>query len=415
MTFLNEVADMFPTAVSLAAGRPTERFFDRLKRDGLSNLLARYESHAACAGHSPEARAHLLQYGRTAGIIGDLIVQQLGNDDGVNANTDRVIVTSGCQEALALCLPALCPNKNDLALVCNPTYVGFTCAARAAGIGVATLPNGATEIAEAIEYSVRQLRRDGGRVRVVYLIPNFDNPTGRVLNEQQRKAILDVCGRMRIVVLEDNAYGMFQYDGQQVRPMSALDQEGCVLYLTTFSKTIAPTMRVGALTMPKSLFGDEKARTSLWNELVQRKSFLTLNTSQITQAIVGGLLLQEKGSLKRWIQPSVDWYRNNRNMMLRQLEEVFAPIYEQVQWNCPMGGFFLALDIPFRFDADAALECATKNGVVVMPMRFCALDNSQDKRVRLAFSSADPEQICIGIKALGTFIASRLNANIKRR
>jgi (S)-3,5-dihydroxyphenylglycine transaminase len=410
MNFLNEVADEFPSAISFAAGRPTDQFFDRLNGGALLDAFARYERHARVAHPQSKERSSLLQYGRTAGIIGHLVVQQLATDEDVHATSDRLIMTSGCQEALALCLPTLCPDRRDVALACNPTYIGFTCAAQAGGVDVVPLSTKIADIAEAIDRSVSQLRRDGRRARVLYLIPNFDNPTGRMLDEGHRKDILDICRRSRIVVLEDNAYGMFQYDGETIRSMSALDQGECVIHLSTFSKTVAPAVRVGTLVLPESLFGDCEARKSLWHQLVQRKSYLTLNTSQITQAIVGGLLLQENGSLKEWIRPAVDWYRHNRDVMLRQLEQVFAPICDQIGWNRPSGGFFVALDVPFRFDADAVTDCATKYGIIVMPMSFFAFDESQDQRIRLAFSWVDPERIRIGIEALGHFVASRIKS-----
>ena len=346
----------------------------------------------------------LLQYGRTAGVIGDLVAQQLRVDEGVPASPERVIMTSGCQEALALCVPALCPDRGDVALTCNPTYIGFTCAAQTNNIEVSALPNKVAGVAQAIERSVIQLRRTGRRARLLYLIPNFDNPTGRVLSANERIDILAVCARLKIVVLEDNAYGMFRYDGEAVPSMSALDREGCVIHLSTFSKTIAPAVRVGSVVMPESLFGDVVARKLLTHQLVQRKSFLTLNTSQITQAIVGGLLLQGKSSLREWIQPAVKFYRNNRDLMLTRLEEVFGPTGNLTCWNRPLGGFFLVMNVPFRFDSEAVTDCATRSGVIVAPMSLFALDRSQDRRIRLAFSSAEPDQICLGVERLGQFI-----------
>ncbi|MBV9760258.1 MAG: PLP-dependent aminotransferase family protein [Acidobacteriaceae bacterium] len=408
MNFLNEVADEFPSAISFAAGRPTDRFFGRLNGAALLDAVARYERHARISCTQSKHGPNLLQYGRTAGIIGELVIEQLASDEGVHATPDRVIMTSGCQEALALCLPALCPDKRDVALTCNPTYIGFTCAAQAGGASVVALSNKVVSIADAIERAVRELRRIRRRPRALYLIPNFDNPTGRLLDERQRKDILDICRRERIVVLEDDAYGMFQYDGEPVASMSALDQSGCVIHLSTFSKTVAPAVRVGTLVLPESLFGDQDARKSLWKELVQRKSFITVNTSQITQAIVGGLLLQENRSLKEWIRPAVNWYRTNRDVMLDHLKRVFAPISTRTWWNRPAGGFFLVMKVPFRFDADSVTDCATKHGVVVMPMSFFAFDKSQDHRIRLAFTCVDPEQIRIGIEALGDFVASRM-------
>jgi (S)-3,5-dihydroxyphenylglycine transaminase len=409
INFLNEIADQFPSAISLAAGRPTDRFFARLNPGALLDAFVCHERHTAHGRDPLKVSTRLLQYGPTAGIIADLVAQQLRVDDGVAASSDRVVITSGCQEALVLCLAELCPEPADVLLVCNPTYIGATCAALANRVAVFPVPNTFSDLVEGIEQSVYQLQQSGRKARALYLIPTFDNPTGRVLNESQRRAILAVCARLRIVVLEDNAYGMFRYEEQTIQPMAALDEAGCVIYLSTFSKTVAPAVRVGAATVPETLFGDRAASRALWRHLVQRKSFLTVNTSQITQAIVGGLLLQQNGSLQQWIQPALAWYRINRDAMLTQLQAVFALMSDEIRWSRPSGGFFLSLDLPFRFDAEAVLECATTYGVIVVPMGFFSLDNSQDHRVRLAFSAVDPQQIRAGVTSLARYVAQRMN------
>ncbi|WP_352957875.1 PLP-dependent aminotransferase family protein [Mesorhizobium sp. M1156] len=256
------------------------------------------------------------------------------------------------------------------------------------------------------------MRRNGRRARALYLIPDFDNPTGRVLDKASRCDILQVCARNRIIVLEDNPYRLFRYEGDEIPPMAALDEAGSVIYLSTFSKTLSPALRVGAAILPDTIFGDARACRALWENLVQRKSFITLNTSHITQAIVAGVLMEQAVSLRGWIRPALDWYRSNRDVMVRQLDSVFSPFPEQIRWNRPSGGFFLSLDLPFRFGADSADECARCDNVIVMPMSFFALDNSQDCRIRLAFSAVTPEQIRTSVTGLGRYVARRLGREL---
>lgn len=408
INFLNEVASEYPSAVSFAAGKPAEKFFEKLDPEGMTNSLMRYESYAAGERSSDHLRAKLLQYGRTAGIINELVAQQLSADEGIKTSPDRVIVTCGCQEALSLCFPALCPDRADVILVCNPTYIGATCAAQSNGVSIYPLPRGISDVAEGIEEAVRTLRRSGRNARAVYLIPDFDNPTGRVLTESERKAILRTCTRHRIIVLEDNPYGMFRYEGEAIPPMASLDQDGCVIYLSTFSKTLAPAVRVGAATLPEFIFGDQIASRNLIRAIVERKSFQTVNTSQITQAIVGGILLEQNCSLQQWIQPALRWYKTNRDTMLAQLQLAFDSMSSNVRWNHPAGGFFLSLHLPFRFDSQALCECATSYGVIVTPMEFFALDESQNRSVRLAFSGSDPEQIRTGIMSFAKYVERRV-------
>ncbi|MER8537419.1 hypothetical protein NKH61_32920 [Mesorhizobium sp. M1005] len=146
--------------------------------------------------------------------------------------------------------------------------------------------------------------------------------------------------------------------------------------------------------------------------LVQRKSFVSLNTSQITQAIVAGLLIEQGASLRDWIRPALHWYRANRDVMLYRLDSMFSPFSDQIQWNRPAGGFFLTLALPFRFGSESATECAMRDNDIVMPLSFFASDNSQDCRIRLAFSAATPEQIRTGVTGLGRYVARRMGRDL---
>jgi (S)-3,5-dihydroxyphenylglycine transaminase len=404
--FLNEVADDYPSAISLATGRPTDRFSERLGPAAILGALSLYQQ--SYSKKHANAQARLLQYGPTHGIINDLIAENLRVDETIPATSDRVLITSGCQEALTLCISCLCPAPDDVLLVCNPTYAGAVGAARASGVTVHSVPINAPSLAVGIAQAYETSLHRNRQPRAIYLIPTFDNPTGRVLDEMQRRAILQVCATLHLVILEDNPYGMFRYDGDAVRTLASLDCAGSVVYLSTFSKTMVPTLRVGAVTLPETLFGDRTASLALWNSLVQRKSLLTINTSQISQAIVGGILLDEQCTLQRWILPALDWYRANRDTMLRQLGVHFAPISNYVRWNHPAGGFFLSLELPFPFDAYAAAECAGEEGVIVMPMCFFSSDSAYDNMIRLSFSSVEPQQICDGIQALAHYVRKRI-------
>jgi len=406
--FLNEVDGDFPSAISLAAGRPAGHFSERMGLPAMLDATSLYNRHRATTTKDAHAEASLLQYGPTVGIVNDLVAEQLRIDEGVPAASDRIVITCGCQEALTLCISALCKEPGDVLLACNPTYAGAIGAARASAVEVHSIPGATSNLAAGIAQAYDTLRRNGRQPRALYLIPTFDNPTGRTLNDLQRREVLRLCAALHIVILEDNPYGMFRYEGDTVRAMASLDSAGCVIYLSTFSKTLAPTLRVGAATLPETLFGDHAARRALLNQLVQRKSLITINTSQISQAIVGGILLDQRCTLQEWIQPALHWYQTNRNTMLHQLQTQFSDLSMRVNWNRPQGGFFLTVELPFKFDVDAAFECAGQYGVIVMPMSFFSSDSSQDNMIRLSFSCVDPEQICNGIRFLAEYIQRRV-------
>ena len=181
MNFLNEVGADFPQAISFASGRPADAFF-RLE-DWLA-AVPRYIDHFAQSQGltNAAATALLAQYGRTAGIINALVATQLGKDEGLVCAPEQVLITAGCQEALSLCLAALCREDGDVILARNPTYIGVTGIADLAGMELAPLLDlGPDDWADSLRATVAMLKARGKRPRVLYLIPEFDNPTGEVM------------------------------------------------------------------------------------------------------------------------------------------------------------------------------------------------------------------------------------------
>ncbi len=410
MNFLNEMAGEFPMAISFASGRPSESFFDIENWLGEIPNFARHFANQRQLSFST-AMNLLAQYGRTNGIINDLIVKQVHNDEGINCTDRQILVTSGCQEAIDLCVRNLCKDESDVLLVRSPTYIGITGVAYLNGIEIAPIANCiGDDIVQGLRRTVGEIRCRGKRPRALYLIPDFDNPTGTVLPYKTREEILGFCAEEKIAVLEDNPYGMFRYEGDRIPPMYVLDKHGCVIYLGTYSKTICPSLRVGFAIIPEKFLSGFADSAQLMEQLSQAKSFITVNTSQITQAIVGGVLLAENCSLARKINPSVDFYRRNRNAMMESLQSNFSEYDGRISWNMPHGGFFCIVSLPFRFTIQETKICAREFGVLVMPLYFFSFDNAQDCCVRLSFANVTPQIIQDGILRFSRFIASRIDA-----
>lgn len=408
MNFLNEIAQRHPGAVSFASGRPAERFF---RPEAWAPAESSFYAHYAHANGMSEsaARHRLAQYGATAGIIREEIATQLRIDHGVPCTAERIVVTVGCQEAMALCILALCNARDRVLLVRNPTYIGATGVADAAGIRVVPVEPVADEsLDQALARSVSELAREGLSPGAFYLIPDFDNPTGEVIAREDRERLLAQCAQHRIVVLEDNPYGMFRFEGETVPSMAQLDRHGCVIHLGTFSKTLFPSVRVGSAAFPETLFGDADAAVALREDVVERKSFLTVNTSQHCQALVGGLLRHYGGSLAEHVRAPIDFYRRNRDVAIESLASGFRGFEDRVSWNRPAGGFFLSVRLPFEFGDDALDTCATRHGVLVMPMRYFAIDDSRRDTVRIAFSNLEPETIREGIARFCAYAVDRI-------
>jgi (S)-3,5-dihydroxyphenylglycine transaminase len=179
------------------------------------------------------------------------------------------------------------------------------------------------------------------------------------------------------------------------------------VYLGTYSKTLCPAVRVGCAVVPDRLFGETAAARAFATALAERKSFLTVYTSQINQALVGGVLIAESGSLRKRLAPAVDYYRRNRDLLVQCLQEVFGGFGENCAWNVPEGGFFLTLRLPFRFGQDELIECAGRHGVIPMPMSYFSFDNSNDRLIRLAFSNISGDSIRDGIARFAGFVDQR--------
>jgi (S)-3,5-dihydroxyphenylglycine transaminase len=145
------------------------------------------------------------------------------------------------------------------------------------------------------------------------------------------------------------------------------------------------------------------------HELSERKSFVTVNTSQLNQALVGGVLLQQDCSLAAYVQPALQFYRHNRDVLVAALTRELGDT--EVRWNVPAGGFFMSLQLPFDFHAEEMIACARDHQVLVMPMTFFALDSSRRNSVRMAYSNVSPDQIEAGVQRLSTFIKRRLAGN----
>lgn len=413
MNFLNEVVMAYPTAISFAPGRPVESFFD-VERE-LSEV-ARFVSHYQnVANKDRTATFNMLgQYGRTNGIINDLVARHLSLDEGIEVDPKAISVTVGCQEAMAMLLMALFRPGEDVLLVSDPSYVGITGTARILGVELQPVPMRDGDLfPEDVAAAIAQVRAKGKTPRAFYHIPDFNNPLGSSMSLHNRRALLEMVKHESedFLIFEDNPYGMFVYDGDRAPTLKSLDDHGRVVYMGTFAKTLFPGLRLGYVVADQEVMGAH-GPTLLAEELSKVKSFLTVNTSQILQAVAGGILLQQGGSLARLIQPKVEFYKANRDCMIARLEAETKALGLPdglIRWNRPKGGFFLTVDLPFTFDESDTRACAGEFGAIVCPMSIFSLRPGHEKQIRLSFSYVNPEQIEKGIANLARYLAWRLS------
>ncbi|MDP9122403.1 MAG: PLP-dependent aminotransferase family protein [Acidobacteriota bacterium] len=411
MNFLNEVMLRYPGVISFAPGRPAEQHFDVERSLGKIALYVEHRARAARASRF-SVYTDLGQYSRTNGIIHDLIARQLEIDEAIRTPPESIVVTSGCQEGMTILLAALFDPEADALLVSDPTYIGITGIARILGVPVVPIPAGPQGLdAAAVAAAIDETRRRGLRPRALYEVPDFSNPLGTRTPLAARQALLALARERELLIFEDNPYGMFEYDGAPLPTLKSLDEPGGqVIYMGSFSKTLFPGLRLGYLVADQAAVLSDGRRGLLAGELSKIKSLTTINTPPIIQAIVGGILLENGGSLAPLVAGKVPAYRLNRDRMLACLEEEFGaglPGGGQVLWNRPSGGFFLTLDLPFEFDQESLETCARDYGVVVCPMTFFALSSGRERQVRLAFSYVTPAQIEEGVRRFARFVRDR--------
>ncbi|RKE23359.1 PLP-dependent aminotransferase family protein [Streptomyces sp. TLI_171] len=405
MNFLNEVAARFPDAVSLAAGRPYEGFHSAAD---LPRYLDTYLAHLERLGLDAAQRdRHLLQYGRTNGHLGELIARMLAKDEGVEVPPEAVMVTSGAQEAMVVALRGLCAGPEDVVLAVDPCYVGFTGAARLLGIEVVPVPETASGLdPEQVLAVARAVRASGRRPRALYLVPDFANPSGVSLPPAARRRLLEVAAEADLLVLEDDPYGLFGLDGRPGSSLKALDTDRRVLYLGSFAKTCFPGARIGFLVADQRVTDRRGARTLLAEQLSTVKSLLTVNSSPIAQALVGGFLLESGCSLRTAVKQKAAFYRHGLRTLLAALQHSFAD-RPDVRWNAPDGGFFVVVEVPVDAD-EALLEVSGRDyGVLWTPMSFFHSGDGGRRALRLSCSALEPAQIEEGVRRLARLLADR--------
>ena len=342
---------------------------------------------------SPKNQASALQYSVSEGYppLRDWLAEHMGTL-GIPATRDNILITSGSQQALDY-LGKLLLSPKDSALVTWPTYMGALGAFNAYEPCYDRLDPGSNRTAA--DYA-QTATDQGGRVKFAYASVDFANPTGKTLDLAERNAILDLAEALDIAVIEDAAYQALRYDGQAISPMLALEiarkgsLEDCrTLYCGSFSKTLAPGLRVGWVC----------GAAQVISQLVLMKQAADLHSATLNQmaiATVASTIFEPHTALLR------DTYRARRDAMLAALS---AHMPEGVVWTRPEGGMFVWLTLPKGMDGGALLAHALKTQkVAFVPGQAFHADSAGANTLRLSYSLADAEEIETGMRRLGQAI-----------
>jgi len=407
MNFLNEIAERYPDAISLAAGRPYDGFLDPAD---VPRFLESFTGHLRARGRTERQIAMAtMQYGRTNGILGDLIARMLATDEGIEVPERAIAVTAGCQEAMVIVLRALCQGPEDVILAASPCYVGITGAARILDVDVVPVPEGPDGLdPDDVRRVAAGVRASGRRPRALYLVPDFANPSGACLSVERRHALLDAAADADLLILEDDPYGLFGIDDRPRPKLKALDTDRRVIYLGSFAKSGFPGARIGYLVADQDVVDADGTVTMLADELSTIKSMLTVNTSPISQAAIGGMLVEAGCSLRAMNQDRILFYRNNLRVLDAALERHFPAADRAargIRWSAPAGGFFVVVDVPVIADVKLLERSAQDYGVLWTPMGFFYGDGGGTHAIRLSCSALPPDRVEEGVARLARLLA----------
>ena len=365
-----------PGIISLAGGLPSPKTFpidafkqaaDKvLSQDGASSL-----QYAASEGYGP---------------LREFIAQQLPWD----VSADQVLITTGSQQGLDL-VGKIFLDEGSRLLVETPTYLGALQAFSPQQPKVVSV--------ESDEHGVipadldRKVGEGADKARLIYLLPNFQNPTGRTMDEARRQAVVDKLSALGVPFLEDNPYGDLWYDEEPAAPLTARNPEGG-LYLGSFSKVLAPGLRLGYIVAPKAIYP----------KLLQAKQAADLHTPTFNQRMVAEVI--KNGFLDRHVPTIRALYKKQRDAMLAALQENFADL--DVQWTKPAGGMFLWLRMPEDVDTVKMLPAAVERNVAYVPGAAFYADGPDNRTMRLSYVTASEEQIRTAIKALADTVRATL-------
>ncbi len=371
-----------PGMISFAGGLPAPETFpvDDLKAI-VNEVLEKY---------GPES----LQYGTTEGdpLLRKMLVER-HNRQGLKIGIENLIITSASQQALDL-IAKVFLDPGDYVICGLPSYLGglnaFTLyGAKLAGI---TLDEEGMKPDE-LEKTILKIKKLGQKIKFIYVIPDFQNPSGITLSNSRRVKIIEIAEKYNLLIVEDSPYREIRFEGEPQKLMNELDTTGRVITLFTFSKIFAPGFRVGWIV----------GHPEILDKLVMAKQTADLCTSSFVQKIIA--LYMEKGLLEKNLIKTIALYRKRRTFMIDCFKK-YMPL--GVKWTEPQGGLFLFVTLPSHLDTDIIFKKAIEKNVAFVAGSSFFCDNSGHNTMRINFSFSNNEEIETGVKRLSQVINSEL-------
>ncbi|MBC8333932.1 MAG: PLP-dependent aminotransferase family protein [Anaerolineales bacterium] len=389
-SFIREILKLTqqPDVISFAGGLPAPKIFPVKEFQEAAYRTLEENSEKA------------LQYGTTEGYLPlrEMIAKRSARY-GLKVRAENISITSGSQQALDL-VGRLFIDRGDKIIVENPTYLGATQAWNAYGADY--LPVSMDEEGMITSELEKALHKGA---KFIYVLPNFQNPSGVTLSLKRRKELVALADRYRTPIIEDDPYGQIRFEGEHIPPVAVVDSEyrgqnggsydGNVIYLSTFSKLLAPGLRIAWA------IGAE----SVMRRLVQAKQGADLHTSSFNQIAV--YEVSQNDFLDKHVAVIRATYKERRDAMLEAMDELF-PV--EVKWTHPEGGMFLFVTLPEGMDAMKLFDKAVEKKVAYVPGSVFHPLGGGENTMRMNFSFPDPDTIREGIARLGKLLKEEIYA-----
>lgn len=365
-----------PTIISFAGGAPCPDIFPKKELESIAQDIFAARGNLA------------LQYGITEGyeplrcFVKDRLLSQ-----GVITGGDDVIITTGGQQVIDLAAKVLV-NEGDTVAVEAPSFVGGLNCFRSYNAKLVSVNLDFDGIdTDELEDILKTTR-----IKLLYTIPTFQNPSGITMSMEKRKKLLLLADKYDFYILEDNPYGELRYSGEEVATIKSMDSEGRVIYAGSFSKTLSPGLRIGFFS----------ARRDILEKMVVCKQVTDVHTPVLNQLIAYDFVT--KHDYDAHIQKSRDLYGRKCSLMLDSMDEFFPSYCDRTH---PEGGLFLWCTLPDKFDSDKLFKAGVENKVAFVTGTSCMADMTKPcSSFRLNFSNSSDENIKKGIKILSDVIRS---------
>jgi 2-aminoadipate transaminase len=337
-----------------------------------------------------------LQYGATHGIneLREAILER-SHKEGMTQGTslENIMITSGSQQALDA-VGKIFLNPGDTAIVGLPSYLGGINAFRSYEANLVGVPLDKDGLQiDLVEEKIKEILKQDLPVKFIYTIPTFQNPAGTVMPESRRKKLIEIAHEYNLLIIEDDPYSKLRYDIPPVKPIKAFDDEERVIYMSTFSKILAPGIRIAWVI----------ASEEIMRKLALCKQAQDLCTAPFSQYIAYEYM--KSGSMDLHIMKICEMYKPKRDIMMDSMKKYFPEGYV---CNRPKGGMFAWVTLPERIDTEAMFLDAFKEKVAYVHGKAFCVDGGGGSSMRLNFSYSTNEQLDIGMKRLGAVIKEKM-------